>query len=108
MVSYFPTGFLVKASWIKFEVARVLWITRRSWWKHSRMPIGLETNQPQQGDDIQVGHFMVPRPKEHSSQQIESEYLSAVRSFLMCLIGLVEYDKASKGYVPAGEGEFNI
>jgi len=32
----------------------------------------------------------------------------ASRSFLMYLIGVVEYDKASKGYVPAGEGEFNI
>ena len=29
------------------------------------------------------------------------------RSFLMYLIGLVEYDGSSKMYVPAGEDEFN-
>jgi len=32
----------------------------------------------------------------------------ARRSFLMYLIGLVEYDTVSKMYVPAGEDEFNI
>ena len=53
LVSYFLTEFLVTASWMKLEVAQVPWGTRRSWWKHSRMLIGLETNQPQQGNDTQ-------------------------------------------------------
>ena len=39
---------------------------------------------------------------------INTKLTKAGGSFLMYLIGLVEYNNVSTGYVPAGEDEFNI